>query len=75
MMGAIVGLRLASSISSVLEFLVKQATFWSDSMCYGGFEDPVVSSIHSLRIVLVNSVLLTQVSGGLFQIRIMLEIW
>ena len=32
MMGAIVGLRLASSISIVLEFLMKQATFWSDSM-------------------------------------------
>ena len=32
MMGTIVGLRLASSISSVLEFLIKQATFWSDSM-------------------------------------------
>ena len=32
MMGAIVSLRLASSISSVLEFLIKQAAFWSDSM-------------------------------------------
>ena len=32
MMDAIVGLRLASSISNVLEFLIKQATFWSDSM-------------------------------------------
>ena len=32
MMGAIVGLRLAGSISNVLEFLIKQATFWSDSM-------------------------------------------
>ena len=32
MMGAIVRLRLASSISSVLESLIKQATFWSDSM-------------------------------------------
>ena len=32
MMGAIVCLRLANSISSVLEFLIKQATFWSDCM-------------------------------------------
>ena len=32
MMGATVSLRLASSISNVLEFLKKQVTFWSDSM-------------------------------------------
>ena len=32
MMGAIVGLHLSGSISTVLEFLIKQATFWSDSM-------------------------------------------
>ena len=31
-MGTIVGIHLASSISSVLEFLIKQAAFWSDSM-------------------------------------------
>ena len=31
MMGTIVCLCLATSVSSVLEFLIKQATFWSDS--------------------------------------------